>query len=55
MAVFITFFASAYFFRGSGVTLPKIAADLNGMHLYSWAISLPAPEILTGQKDRDFG
>jgi len=42
VAVFVTYFASSYFFRGSGVTLPKIAADLNGMHLYSWAISLPA-------------
>lgn len=42
IALFTTYFASSYFFRGSGVTLPKIAADLDGMHLYSWAISLPA-------------
>jgi MFS family permease len=42
IAVFTAYFASSYFFRGSGVTLPKIAADLNGMHLYSWALSLPA-------------
>lgn len=42
IAVFTAYFASTYFFRGSGVTLPKIAADLDGMHLYSWAISLPA-------------
>ncbi len=42
VAVFATYFASSYFFRGSGITLPKIAADLNGIHLYSWAISLPA-------------
>src|SRR5512140_2256611 len=42
VAIFITYFASAYFFRGSAITLPKISADLNGMHLYSWAISLPA-------------
>jgi MFS family permease len=42
IAIFATYFASSYFFRGSGVTLPKIAADLDGMHLYSWAISLPA-------------
>jgi len=42
IAIFTAYFASAYFFRGSGVTLPKIAADLNGMHLFSWAISLPA-------------
>jgi MFS family permease len=42
IAVFTTYFATSYFFRGSGVTLPKIAADLNGMHLYSFAISMPA-------------
>jgi MFS family permease len=41
-AVFITYFATIYFFRGIGVSLPKVAADLNGMHLYSWSISLPA-------------
>ena len=41
-AVFITYFAASYFFRGIGVALPKVAADLNGMPLYSWAISLPA-------------
>ena len=42
IAIFAAYFASSYFFRASGVTLPKIAADLNGMHLFSWAISLPA-------------
>jgi MFS family permease len=42
IAVFAAYFASSYFFRASGITLPKIAADLNGMHLFSWAISLPA-------------
>jgi len=41
VAVFATYFASSHFFRGAGVTLPNIAADLNGIHLYSWAISLP--------------
>jgi MFS family permease len=41
-AVFITYFASTYFFRGIGVALPRVAADLNGMALYSWAISMPA-------------
>jgi MFS family permease len=42
VAVFVTYFATIYFFRGIGVSLPKVAADLNGMHLYSWSISLPA-------------
>jgi MFS family permease len=41
-ALFISYFASAFFFRGIGVALPKVAADLNGMALYSWAISVPA-------------
>jgi MFS family permease len=41
-AVFITYFATIYFFRGIGVALPRVAADLDGMPLYSWAISLPA-------------
>jgi len=42
VTIFCTYFASVYFFRGSSVTAPKIAADLDGMALYSWAISLPA-------------
>ncbi len=40
--IFFTYFASIYFFRGSSVTAPKIAADLDGMALFSWAISLPS-------------
>jgi len=42
IAVFTTYFASTYIFRGVSVASPRIAADLNGMSLYSWAISLPA-------------
>jgi hypothetical protein len=42
VAVFSTYFASSFFFRGIGVALPKVAADLDGMVLYSWAIALPA-------------
>lgn len=42
VAVFITYFATIYFFRGIGIAQPKVAADLNGMALFSWAISLPA-------------
>ncbi len=41
-AIFITYFASSYIFRGWVVAAPRIAADLNGMHLFSWTISLPA-------------
>jgi MFS family permease len=42
VAIFITYFASSYIFRGATVAAPRIAAELNGMPLYSWAISLPA-------------
>lgn len=42
VAIFITFFASSYIFRGATVAAPRIAAELNGMHLFSWAISLPS-------------
>jgi MFS family permease len=42
VAIFITYFASSYIFRGNNIAAPRIAADLNGMHLFSWAISLPA-------------
>ncbi|MBN2317874.1 MAG: MFS transporter [Acidobacteria bacterium] len=42
VTIFCTYFASIYFFRGAAVTAPKIAADLDGMALFSWAISLPA-------------
>jgi len=42
VAIFITYFASSYIFRGWMVAAPRIAADLNGMHLFSMAISLPA-------------
>jgi MFS family permease len=42
VAIFITYFASSYIFRGWMVAAPRIAAELNGMHLFSWAISLPA-------------
>ncbi len=42
VTIFCTYFASIYFFRGASVTGPKIAADLDGMALFSWAISLPS-------------
>jgi MFS family permease len=42
VALFITYFASSYIFRGWTVAAPRIAAELNGMPLFSWAISLPA-------------
>jgi MFS family permease len=42
VAVFTTHFSSTFFVRGMVVASPRIAADLNGMDLFAWAISLPA-------------
>ena len=42
VAVFTTYSATSFYTQGLNVASPKIAADLNGMALYSWAISLPA-------------
>ena len=41
VAVFLTYFTHGYFIQILLPALPKIAADLNGMHLYSWGISIP--------------
>jgi predicted MFS family arabinose efflux permease len=42
VAVFATHFSSTFLIRGLVVASPRIAADLDGMDLYAWAISLPA-------------
>ena len=41
VAVFLTYFAHGYFIQILLPAMPRIAADLNGMHLYSWGISIP--------------
>ncbi len=41
-AVSLVYFASNFVLYSQSVTLPRIAAELNGVSLYSWAISLPA-------------
>ena len=41
-AVFLTYFLTALMTFGLNIASPMIAADLNGMDLFSWAISLPA-------------
>lgn len=40
-AVFITYFITSFMTLGLSIASPMIAADLNGMSLFSWAISLP--------------
>ena len=41
-AVFLTYFLYSFMTLGQNNAAPMIAADLNGMALFSWAISLPA-------------
>ena len=41
-AVFLTYFLAYFMTLGLNVASPMIAADLNGMNLFSWAISIPA-------------
>lgn len=41
-AVFLTYFLASFMTYGLNIASPMIAADLNGMDLFSWAISLPA-------------
>ncbi|MEJ2110362.1 MAG: MFS transporter [Acidobacteriota bacterium] len=40
-AVFLTYFLYGFMTFGQNIAAPMIAADLNGMALFSWAISLP--------------
>jgi MFS family permease len=41
-ALFAAFFTSYFVLNSINVALPRISADLDGMPLYSWAISIPA-------------
>ncbi len=41
-AVFVTYFISSFVMQTQGVAAPRMAADLNGMPLYSWGIAIPA-------------
>jgi MFS family permease len=43
VAIFTLYGTMTYFIQTMGVARPKIAADLNGMSLYSLAISIPGP------------
>jgi MFS family permease len=42
IAVFVTYFVYSVNYYGLNVAAPKVAAELNGMTLYSWALSIPA-------------
>lgn len=41
-SVFLTYFVAFFMTLGLSIASPMIAADLNGMELFSWAISIPA-------------
>ncbi|HEY3343683.1 MAG TPA: MFS transporter [Anaerolineaceae bacterium] len=41
-AVFVTYFAANFYTYGLNVAGPRVAADLNGMALFSWSLSIPA-------------
>lgn len=42
IAIFIVYFTGFLFYYSQTVVLPRVAAELNGMALYSWAVSIPA-------------
>lgn len=39
--IFFAYFVYMYFYQILLSALPRIAADLDGMHLYSWGVSIP--------------
>jgi MFS family permease len=41
-AVFALYFSSTYFVQTFTIARPRMAADLNGMPLYAWLISIPS-------------
>jgi len=41
-AIFAIYFCSTYFIQTFTIARPRTAADLNGMALYAWLISIPS-------------
>jgi MFS family permease len=41
VAIFLAYGVIAYFIQALNIARPKIAADLDGMSLYSWSVSIP--------------
>jgi MFS family permease len=42
MAIFVAYFTSFFVMSTMNNAMPRIAAELNGMQFYSWAIAIPA-------------
>jgi MFS family permease len=41
VTIFAVYFAMSFFIQSLGIARPRMAADLDGMSLYSWSISIP--------------
>ena len=41
VTIFTVYFAMSFFIQSLGIARPRMAADLDGMSLYSWSISIP--------------
>jgi MFS family permease len=42
IAIFSIYFTMSFFIQSLGIARPRMAADLDGMSLYSWSISIPS-------------
>jgi len=40
IAIFLVYGTMAYFIQALNIARPKIAADLDGMHIYAWSVSI---------------
>jgi MFS family permease len=41
ISIFVLYFTLSFFMQAFGIARPRMAADLNGMALYSWSLSIP--------------
>ena len=41
IAIFSIIFTMSFFVQSLGIARPRMAADLDGMTLYSWSLSIP--------------
>jgi MFS family permease len=41
ISIFVLYFTMSFFMQAFGIARPRMAADLNGMALYSWSLSIP--------------
>jgi MFS family permease len=42
VTIFLVYFSVFFFIQTLGIARPRMAADLNGMSLYAWSISIPS-------------